>query len=111
MPRPKKFVPSYLLHRPSGQAVAKFTTSDGRRYMLYLGVFNSSASREEYERLLASLRTGESNVPVSARANVRGGRAGPRPDAPRRPRRRAGSVNGCRLGPLGGGVEGRPGRA
>ena len=58
MVRPKKSVPAYLLHRPSGQAVVKFTTADGSRHMLYLGAFNSPESREEYERVLASLRKG-----------------------------------------------------
>src|SRR5438046_8514357 len=71
MPRPKKSVPAYLLHRPSGQAVVKFTAADGTRRMLYLGVFNSPESREEYERVLASLRKGDAPPAVATPGGAR----------------------------------------
>jgi hypothetical protein len=45
MPRP---LPSYRLHKPSGQAVV---TLNGRDF--YLGEWNSPKSRTEFERLLA----------------------------------------------------------
>lgn len=57
MPRPRKLVPSYSLHKPSGQAVVKFTGPDGKRHTVYLGPHGSDASRQEYERLLVTLRT------------------------------------------------------
>src|ERR1700733_4531444 len=45
---PPARVPSYRLHRPSGQAVV---TLNGRD--CYLGVFGTAASRAEYDRLIA----------------------------------------------------------
>ncbi|MCA9027502.1 MAG: hypothetical protein KDA86_19995 [Planctomycetaceae bacterium] len=48
---PKMFtlrVPSYRHHKPTGQAVV---TINGRD--LYLGKWNSAASRSEYDRLIA----------------------------------------------------------
>ena len=47
---PRKSVPSYRLHKPSGQAR---TIIHGRH--IYLGKFNSPESREKYARLLAEL--------------------------------------------------------
>lgn len=47
MARPKKSVPSYLLHRPSGRARVRIGGRD-----VYLGRHNSPESLEEYRRLL-----------------------------------------------------------
>ncbi|MHB1767896.1 MAG: site-specific integrase [Phycisphaerae bacterium] len=47
MPRLTHKLPSYRLHRASGQAVIALT---GRDY--YLGAFNSPESRKEYDRLI-----------------------------------------------------------
>ena len=47
---PRKSVPSYRLHKPSGQAR---TIIDGRH--VYLGKYNSPESRQRYARLLAEL--------------------------------------------------------
>jgi len=47
---PRKSVPSYRLHKPSGQAR---TIIDGRH--IYLGKFNSPESRRKYVRLLAEM--------------------------------------------------------
>lgn len=49
--------PSYRRHKPSGQAVV---TIDGRDF--YLGKFNSAASREKYNRLLAEWRAGANTL-------------------------------------------------
>lgn len=57
MPRPVNAVPTYRLHKPSGQAVVAVQTADGTRKMLYLGVYGTPESRKEYERVLATLRT------------------------------------------------------
>ena len=45
---PKKGLPSYRLHKRSGQAVV---TLNGKDH--YLGRYKSNASREEYERIIA----------------------------------------------------------
>ena len=47
---PRQSVPSYRLHKPSGQAR---TIIHGRH--IYLGKYNSPESREKYARLLAEL--------------------------------------------------------
>ncbi len=70
MSRPPK-VPTYRLHKPSGQAVVTIRTTSGSRRDVYLGTYNSSASRAEYGRLIAELAT----APVTDRPN---GPAGPR---------------------------------
>jgi integrase len=49
---PKKSVPAYRLHKPSGQAR---TIIDGRH--VYLGKYNSAESRQKYARLLAGVET------------------------------------------------------
>jgi hypothetical protein len=49
MPKPiTSRVPSYRRHKPTGQAVV---TINGRD--LYLGKWNSAASKDEYDRLIA----------------------------------------------------------
>jgi integrase len=58
MPRPKKSVPSYSRHKPSGQAYVRVPDGKGGRRVLYLGRYNSPESRAEYERVLAELRLG-----------------------------------------------------
>ena len=45
---PKQRVPSYRLHKPSGQAIVRL---NGR--MHYLGKYGSDESRQEYDRLMA----------------------------------------------------------
>ncbi len=56
MPRSPS-VPSYRLHKPSGQAVVTIRTVGGTRRDVYLGVHNSPESRAEYGRLIAELAT------------------------------------------------------
>lgn len=48
MGRPKKAVPSYLLHKPTGQARVRI---DGRE--IYLGRCGATESKEAYARLVA----------------------------------------------------------
>jgi hypothetical protein len=66
MPRSPS-VPSYRLHRPSGQAVVTIRTASGERRDVYLGAYNSPESRAEYGRIIAELATG---APVAAPATV-----------------------------------------
>jgi integrase len=63
MPRPQR-VPSYTLHKPTGQARVIL----GGRH-LYLGPFGSPASREKYAQLIAEhYRPGAAPLPPAARA-------------------------------------------
>ena len=50
MPRPNNSVPSYQHHKPSGQAFARITLPGGTRKTIYLGVFGSPESKDEYAR-------------------------------------------------------------
>lgn len=54
MPRRANPVPTYRLHKPSGQAVATVRTPGGGRHDVYLGPYDSEESRREYARLLAA---------------------------------------------------------
>lgn len=59
MARPKKTSPSYLLHKPSGQARVRINGKD-----IYLGPHNSPESWQKYHRLLAEYSTSESRTVV-----------------------------------------------
>ena len=48
-------VPSYRRHKPTGQAVVTINGSD-----LYLGKWNTAASRTEYDRLIAEFLANDS---------------------------------------------------
>ena len=48
-------VPSFRLHKPSGQAVVTIRQSDGVRRDVYLGEYNTPRSRQEYARIVAEL--------------------------------------------------------
>ena len=61
---PRQSVPSYRLHKPSGQAVVTIRTPAGDRRDVYLGVFNSPESRAEYGRLVAEIATSAAAVPA-----------------------------------------------
>ena len=53
MPRtPKGSLPSYRLHKSSGQAVVTLTNLSGARHDVLLGPYDSSESRAEYLRVL-----------------------------------------------------------
>jgi len=52
MPRPKNASPSYLLHKPTGQARVRIRTGS-RSQDVYLGEYGSPASLEKYHRILA----------------------------------------------------------
>ena len=55
---PKKNIPSYRLHKASGQAIVDL---EGRTF--YLGKYGSKASREEYERRIAEYLTNGRKLP------------------------------------------------
>jgi hypothetical protein len=52
MPRPRNLTPSYLLHRPSGQARVRVRIGDRSRD-IFLGKFGSPESIEKYHRVLS----------------------------------------------------------
>jgi hypothetical protein len=54
MPRVRS-VPSYRLHKPSGQAVVTIRYPGGVRRDVYLGEYDSPPSRQEYARIVAEL--------------------------------------------------------
>lgn len=54
MPRHRKSVPSYCLHKSSGQAVVRLDGVDH-----YLGLFGSPESHERYERAIAEWRANQ----------------------------------------------------
>jgi integrase len=58
MPRRKNSVPSYLLHKPTGQAYVKIPNGVGGYSFTYLGKHGTDESKAEYERILAERRTG-----------------------------------------------------
>ena len=70
MPPPKSAVPSYRLHKPTGQAVVTLRTPDGGRRDVYLGAHNTDASRAEYARLIAGGPASDRIVDPPAPANT-----------------------------------------
>ncbi len=71
MPRSPS-VPSYRLHKPSGQAVVTVRTTSGSRRDVYLGAYNSPESRAEYGRLIAeqAVAPAADSASAAARATV-----------------------------------------
>lgn len=55
MSRPKSLIPSYRLHKPSGQAVMTVSTNGGSRKTYYLGKHGSDESKAEYKRLVSEI--------------------------------------------------------
>jgi integrase len=55
MPRSKNPVPSYSLHKPTGQAYVRLPDGNGGRRVVYLGKYGSPSSQAEYRRLLAEM--------------------------------------------------------
>src|SRR5262245_8112022 len=67
MPRPRKSVPSYRLHKQSGQAVVTPTDPTGRRRDVLLGKYDTPESRAEYLRVVGEWEaSGHRTPPRSA---------------------------------------------
>ncbi|MDZ4685396.1 MAG: hypothetical protein SH850_10070 [Planctomycetaceae bacterium] len=65
MPRPKSLnPPSYLLHKPTGQARVRIAGKD-----YYLGPYGSEDSRRKYGELVAQLASGRTIDPVAVTAD------------------------------------------
>jgi hypothetical protein len=72
--KPSSRIPSYRLHKPTGQAVVTLDGHDN-----YLGKFDSPQSRQKYDRLIAewlSLRSAALPQPAAAAISPDGA-AGP----------------------------------
>ena len=77
MPRSKNLTPSYLLHKPSGQARVRIPAG-GRYREIYLGEYGSAESLEKYHRVLAEYSGSNGRLPVdNARRGVSGSDYGP----------------------------------
>jgi len=64
MPRPRNHVPTYRLHKQSGQAVVTIN-HNGKRREILLRKYGVPDSRSEYQRIHAELITsGTSHVPA-----------------------------------------------
>jgi integrase len=64
---PRKSVPSYRLHRQSGQAIVTLSNRQtGQRRDYLLGNFGSPESRAEYARLLMERQSSEGRLPAKA---------------------------------------------
>jgi integrase len=58
-------IPAYRLHRRTGRAIVTVREESGRRRDVLLpGDFDSAESRQEYERLMALLRTNKGTLPA-----------------------------------------------
>ena len=64
MSRGGKNVPSYLLHRPTGQAYCRVRQPDGNRRHVYLGPYDSPESRRRYRGILADLDALQAGAPA-----------------------------------------------
>jgi integrase len=64
MARPRS-VPSYRLHRQSGQAITTLTDGVGGRRDVLLGKHNTAASRAEYARVLAEWEATGRAIPIA----------------------------------------------
>lgn len=70
MPRSKNPVPRYDLHKPSGQAYARYTDSTGTRRTVYFGKHGTPESQQEYERFLLTIRTSPVTTPPTGAADL-----------------------------------------
>jgi integrase len=64
MARPRKTVPTYRLHKQSGQAIVTLTDGLGGRKDVLLGRYGSEESRSEYARVLSEWQASGSCTPV-----------------------------------------------
>jgi hypothetical protein len=63
MPRRRNPVPTYRLHKQSGQAIVTLTGGLGRRRDVMLGRHGSPESRAEYARVLVDWEAGGQRLP------------------------------------------------
>ena len=71
MSRRPNSVPTYRLHKPSGQAVITLRLPNGSRKDIYLGVYDSPESRQEYARILGEVSVAPITGVAAPTTNVR----------------------------------------
>jgi hypothetical protein len=64
MPRPRKSVPAYRLHRATGQGIVTLTDGTGSRRDVYLGKHGSEESQAAYTRILDEWRANGNRPPA-----------------------------------------------
>jgi hypothetical protein len=69
MPRPKNPQPTYLHHKPTGQAYCRVPDGKGGRKTIYLGEYGSSESKIEHTRILAQLAGSTAVLPTHTGGN------------------------------------------
>ena len=62
MSRPRKTVPKYSHHKPSGRAYVRVPDGPGRRRVIYLGAFGTPESRDAYALEIANLSKQEAAI-------------------------------------------------
>lgn len=71
MPRRQNAIPTYRLHKQSGQAIVTIRGPGGQRRDLVLGKYGSPESRAEYQRVLTELDASPAGaIPVTARVGL-----------------------------------------
>jgi hypothetical protein len=65
MPR-RNTIPTYRLHKQSGQAVVTLPDGLGRRRDVLLGEYDTPASRQEYARVLAEWEANGRRLPITS---------------------------------------------
>jgi integrase len=66
MPRPSKDFPSYLRHSVTGLAFCRVRLASGQRRDIYLGAWNSPASKAEHARIVALVVTNHGVYPEAS---------------------------------------------
>ena len=61
-------IPSYRLHKQSGQAVVTLRDGTGKRRDVLLGIYNTPESKAEYRRVLAEWEDGGGRTRLRSRA-------------------------------------------
>lgn len=64
MPR-RSVLPSYRIHKQSGQAIVTFRIPGGKKKDYLLGLYGSKESKAEYARLLSEFQAGHGARPSS----------------------------------------------
>jgi integrase len=65
MPRPRNLVPAYSRHKTTQQAVCTVRLANGQRKVIYLGKWQSAASKADYARIVALVSANAGIYPES----------------------------------------------
>jgi hypothetical protein len=70
MARPRNELPTYRLHKKTGQAVLTLRDALGERHDVFLGPHGSKESWQEYQRVVDEWRAGNGTAQVQKRADL-----------------------------------------